>query len=74
MNTGDSNQKVVKVQGYKSLLNRKVDENNQTSGYTLQTPFTGSMLTMDYSGAISEADFLKYANTLPFEKIIKFAQ
>jgi hypothetical protein len=74
MNTGDSNQKVVKVQGYKSLLTREVDENNQTSGYQLQTPFGSSLLTLDYNGAISEADLLKLANTLPLERIIALAQ
>jgi hypothetical protein len=74
MNTGDANQKVVKVQGYKSLLNRKADAENKTSGYSLQIPFTNSMLTLDYAGAISEADFLKIANSLPLEKIVKLAQ
>ncbi|MBX2968842.1 MAG: hypothetical protein KF803_05700 [Cyclobacteriaceae bacterium] len=74
MNSGDSNQKVVKVQGYKSLLTREVDENNQTSGYQLQTPFGSSLLTLDYNGAISEADLLKVANSLPLEKIIALAQ
>lgn len=74
MNSGDSNQKVVKVQGYKSLLTREVDENSQTSGYQLQTPFGSSLLTLDYNGAISEADLLKIANTLPLEKIIALAQ
>ena len=74
MNSGDSNQKVVKVQGYKSLLTREVDDNNQTSGYQLQTPFGSSLLTLDYNGAISEADLLKVANSLPLEKIIALAQ
>jgi hypothetical protein len=74
MNSGNPDQKVVKVQGYKSLLNKKVNENNESSGYSLQTPFTNSMLTLDYQGNISEADFLKIANSLPIEKIVKLAQ
>ncbi len=74
MNTGDSNQKVVKVQGYKSLLTREADANNQTTGYQVQTPFGSSMLTLDYTGAISEAEVLNLANSLPLEKIIKLAQ
>lgn len=74
MNSGDSNQKVVKVQGYKSLLTREVDENKQTSGYQLQTPFGSSLLTLNYSGAISEGDLLKIANSLPLERIITLAQ
>lgn len=74
MNSGDSNQKTVKVQGYKSLLSREVDENNQTSGYQLQIPFASSLLTLDYDGNISEADMLKLGNSIPLEKIIKLAQ
>lgn len=74
MNTGDSNQKVVKVHGYKSLLTREVDENNQTSGYQLQTPFGNSLLTLQHNGIITEADMLKLANSLPLEKIIALAQ
>ena len=74
MNSGDSNQKVVKVQGYKSLLTRESDENNQTTGYQVQTPFNSSLLTLDYNGSISEAEVLKLANSLPLEKIINLAQ
>ncbi len=74
MNTGDSNQKVVKVQGYKSLLTREADDNNQTAGYQLQIPFGNSMLTLDYNGAISETEMLKLGNSLPLDKIIKLAQ
>ncbi|MBX2944351.1 MAG: hypothetical protein KF725_00855 [Cyclobacteriaceae bacterium] len=74
MNSGDSNQKVVKVQGYKSLLTREYDENNLTTGYQVQTPFGNSMLTLDYNGNISEAEVLKLANSLPLERIIKLAQ
>lgn len=74
MNTGDSNQKTVKVQGYKSLLTRAVDENDQPSGYMLQTPFNNSMLSLDYNGNISETDMLKLANAIPLEKVIKIAQ
>lgn len=74
MNTGDNNQKVVKVQGYKALLNRQVDENNQTSGYQLQMPFNSSLLTFDYNANITEATMLNLANSIPVEKIVKIAQ
>ena len=74
MNTGDSNQKVVKVHGYKSLLNRQTDENNQTTGYQLQVPFSNSMLTLEYSGTITEAAMLNLANTIPMDQIVKIAQ
>lgn len=74
MGTGNSDQKVVKVQGYKSLLTREADENGQTTGYQLQTPFGNSLLTLDYNGNVSEAEMVKLGDSLPIEKIIKLAQ
>lgn len=74
MNSADNNQKVVKIQGYKSLLTRETDENNQTTGYQLQTPFGSSLLTLDYNGNISETEITKLGNSLPLDKIIKLAQ
>lgn len=74
MNTGDSNQKVVKVQGYKALLTHETDENEQTSGYLLQLPFANSLLSLDYSGNLSEAEMLKLAEAIPLEKIVKLTQ
>jgi hypothetical protein len=74
MNTGDANQKVVKIQGYKSLLTRQTNETGQTSGYDVQTPFGNSMLTLHCTGAFTEAEVTQLANGLPLEKIIKLAQ
>ncbi len=74
MNTGNSNQKVVKVQGYKALLTRETGENEQTTGYLLQLPFASSLLSLDYSGNLSEAEMLKLAEAIPLEKIVKLAQ
>jgi hypothetical protein len=74
MNSADSHQKVIKVQGYKTLLTRQTNENGDTSGYDVQTPFGSSMLTLHYSGNISEADITKLANSIPLEKIIAIAQ
>ncbi|HEY3430598.1 MAG TPA: hypothetical protein VGK39_07980 [Cyclobacteriaceae bacterium] len=74
MNSGDNNQKVTKIQGYKTLLTKQVDENNQTTGYDVQTPFGNSMLTLHYTGNITEAEILKLANMIPIEKVIAIAQ
>lgn len=74
MNTGDGSQKVIKVQGYKSLLTRKVDEAGKVTGYDVQTPFGNSMLTLNYTGNITEAEITKLANGIPLEKIIAIAQ
>lgn len=74
MNSGDNNQKVIKVQGYKTLLTKQADENGQVTGYDVQTPFGNSMLTLHYSGNITEAEITKLANSIPIEKIVSVAQ
>lgn len=74
MNSGDSNQKVIKIQGYKTLLTKQTNESGATSGYDVQTPFGSSMLTLHYTGNITEAEITKLANTIPLEKIISIAQ
>lgn len=74
MNSGDNNQKVIKVQGYKTLLTKQADENGQVTGYDVQTPFGNSMLTLHYSGNITEAEITKLANSIPLEKIVSVAQ
>ena len=74
MNSGDGSQKVIKVQGYKSLLNRQADETGKVTGYDVQTPFGNSMLTLHYNGTITEAEIVKLANSIPLEKIIAIAQ
>jgi hypothetical protein len=74
MNSGDSGQKVIKIQGYKSLLTRLADDTGQVTGYDVQTPFGNSMLTLHYAGNTTEAEVTQLANSLPLEKIIKLAK
>lgn len=74
MNSGDGSQKVIKVQGYKTLLTRQSDENGKVTGYEVQTPFGNSMCTLHYTGNITEAEITKLANSIPLEKIIAIAQ
>ncbi len=74
MNSGDGNQKVIKIQGYKTLLTKQADENGLVTGYDVQTPFGNSMLTLHYNGNISEAEITKLASSIPLEKIINVAQ
>jgi hypothetical protein len=74
MSSGDNAQKVIKIQGYKTLLSKQTDENGQTTGYDVQTPFGNSMLTFHYTGDISESEITKLASTIPLEKIIAIAQ
>lgn len=72
-NSGDGTQKVVKIQGYKGVLQKSVDsETNQTS-YTLQVPINATLLTFTAPNS-SEADVLKWANTIPVPQIAKLVQ
>ncbi len=74
MNTGDGTQKVIKVQGYKTLLTKRTNENGQTAGYDVQTPFGNTLLTLYCNGITSEAEATQIANAVPLERIIKLAQ
>jgi len=74
MNSGDGSQKVIKVQGYKTLLTRQSDDTGKVTGYEVQTPFGNSMCTLHYNGTITEAEITKLANGIPIEKIIAIAQ
>jgi hypothetical protein len=69
-NTGD--QKVVKINGYKALI-QKVTGDNNTNNYELQLPMSSSLLTLKAPGYTQE-DVLKMANTLPIADIVKLVQ
>jgi hypothetical protein len=71
----DSNQKKIKVEGYRAMLERNVDEESgKTSGYSLMIPSGNSMLQLNYTGEINESDFLSMVNQVPVDKVIKKAQ
>jgi hypothetical protein len=72
-NTGDGTQKVVKVAGYKSILQKSVDTETSKENYTLQIPLNSTLLTL-YANTSSEAEILKWANTIPVDKIAKMVQ
>jgi hypothetical protein len=72
-NAGDGSQKVVRVNGYKSILQKSVNSENNHENYTLQIPMNATLITL-YADNSSEAETLKWANTLPLEKIAKMIQ
>jgi hypothetical protein len=74
MMLNNDEQKVVKIAGYKSLIQKSKDENDKVNGYTLQVPFDNSLLSLDYQGAISEADFTAIANSLPVAQLVNLLQ
>jgi hypothetical protein len=69
----DENQKQVKVQGYKSLLNRIVDSESGKTNYELQIPMNNTLLTLKMDDT-NEGEITQVANTLALAKIAQMAQ
>lgn len=72
-NSGDGTQKVVKIAGYKSILQKSVDAETSKENFTLQIPMNSTLLSL-FADNSSEAEILKWANTIPVEKIAKMVQ
>jgi hypothetical protein len=70
---GDPNQKQVKVQGYKSLLNKTVNSETGKTAYELQIPMNNTLITVHIDDT-SESEIMAAANTLPLSKIATLAQ
>jgi hypothetical protein len=69
----DENQKIVKVQGYKSILNKQVDSESGKTNYELQIPMNNTLLTLKMDDS-NESEITAAANTLPLAKIVQLAQ
>ena len=69
----DENQKVVKVQGYKSLLQKNVNTETHKTDYELQIPFNNTLLTVKMDDT-NEAEITGVANSIPIPKIAQIAQ
>jgi ribosomal protein S5 len=72
-NSGDGTQKVVKIAGYKSVLQKSIDSETNKENFILQIPMNSTLLTF-YADKSSETEILKWANTIPVEKIAKMVQ
>lgn len=72
-NSGDGTQKVVKIQGYKAVLNKNEDETTGKTGYTLQIPMNNTLFTIEMDDT-NESDIQSLANTIPLNKIAQMAQ
>jgi hypothetical protein len=72
-NSGDGTQKVVKIDGYKSVLQKEVDSETNKTGYTLQTPLNSTLVTIKIENT-TEADIVRLANTIPLSQIAKMVQ
>jgi hypothetical protein len=69
----DENQKIIKVQGYKSILNKQVNTETGKTNYELQIPMNNTLLTLKMDDT-SEGDITTVANGIPLSKIVQIAQ
>ena len=72
-NSGDGTQKVIKIDGYKGMLQKTVDEETKKTDYTLQVPIGSTLLTFTAPDS-SEDEVIKMANTIPLSQITKMVQ
>jgi hypothetical protein len=72
-NSGDGTQKVVKIAGYKGMLQKSVDTDTNKTDFTLQIPLNSTLLTFVVPNS-TEADVLRLANTIPVAQIAKLVQ
>jgi len=69
----DENQKIVRVQGYKSILSKQANTETGKTNYELQIPMNNTLLTLKMDDT-TEADITAAANTIQLAKIIEIAQ
>ena len=74
LGAGDPNQKRVKVQGYKSLLQKETDDSTGVVSFNLQVPFNQSLITFRSVGFDSENQVVGMAESLPLEAIVKMTK
>ncbi len=72
-NAGDGSQKVVRIDGYKGMLQKSVDETTRKTDYTLQVPIGSTLLTLTAPDT-TEDEVMKMVNTIPLSQITKLAQ
>jgi hypothetical protein len=69
----DSNQKRVRVGGYRGLL-QKQDDGNGSISWDIQIPFGASLLSLNFKGIREEKDVLDMAGTIPIDQIARLVQ
>jgi hypothetical protein len=69
----NSTTKVVKIQGYKSRLEKLGDNDNGKPNYQLQIPFKSALITITANG-MDENAVMSFANSVPLDKIAALIQ
>lgn len=67
---GDPNQKRIKVDGYKGLLQKNVAEDGTITSFDVQIPFGSSLLSVNFKGFSNENDVIAMTNTIPISKVV----
>lgn len=70
---GDDDQKVIKLENYKALMQKSKDESGVIS-YSIQLPFGQSLLTLNCNGSFQESEVLSLANSIPVSKIMEVVE
>jgi hypothetical protein len=69
----NADQKVIRINGYKALVQKVDGETEGTANYEVQLPLTNSLLTLKAPG-YAQDDVVKMANALPVAEIVKLIQ
>ncbi len=69
----NENQKPVKVQGYKALLNKDIDSETQKVSWDLQIPINNTLFSVKGYDC-TEVEVLQWAGAIPLQKISQMAQ
>ena len=69
---GNQDQKRIKVDGYKSLL-QKESEGDGVSTYSVQIPASSTLITLNVRG-FNETEVISMANMIPVSQIVKLSQ
>lgn len=72
-NSGDGTQKVIKVHGYKAILQKTTNSETGKTDYTLQMPLNSTLITLTGVDT-NEAEIVRWANSLPIDQIAKLVQ
>lgn len=69
----DSNQKRIRIGGYRGLLQKQDDGNGKIS-WDVQIPFGSSLLSLSFKGISEEKAVMDMTNTIPIDRIARLVQ
>lgn len=70
---GDPNSRILKVGGYKGKLSREQGATETDTRYKLEIPLSNALLSFELNNT-TESEILKWANSIPMDKIAAIIQ